>query len=233
MRPGRRPPAWVAIALCALLPYSVLAQPAATERPAVEAGWILERIARPAPVSTSFLEVRDSPMLKAPLRVSGEYQRPDDATLVREVQSPYRETTTIRGDQATIAREGRAPRRFKLTRAPELAALQASFGALLGGDRVALERHYTVRSQGVRERWILTMAPKDAALAARVREVALYGRGAELRCIETRPVDGEIQRTLLATAARAATPAHDGAALAALCHGEANAAAAPGGGRNG
>ena len=77
-------------------------------------------------------------MLKAPLRVSGEYQRPDDATLVREVQSPYRETTTIRGDQATIAREGRAPRRFKLTRAPELAALQASFGALLGGDRAAL-----------------------------------------------------------------------------------------------
>ena len=112
-------------------------------------------------------------MLKAPLRVSGEYQRPDDATLVREVQSPYRETTTIRGDQATIAREGRSPRRFKLTRAPELAALQASFGALLGGDRAALERHYTVRSQGVRERWILTMTPRDAALAARVREVAL------------------------------------------------------------
>ena len=207
------------MALCALLPWSAPAQPGANERPGVDAGWILARIARPAPVRTSFLEVRDSPMLKTPLRVSGEYVRPDEDTLVREVQAPYRETTTIRGDEATIAREGRAPRRFKLTRAPELAALQASFGALLSGDRAALERHYSVRSEGARERWTLTLAPKDAALAARVREVALYGRGAELRCIETRPAEGDIQRTLLATAARAATPEHDAQALAALCHG--------------
>ena len=62
--------------------------------------------------------------------------------------------------------------------------------------------------------------PKDAQLAAKVRDIVLRGRGAELRCIETRPAKGELQRTLLAGAARAAGNAADGAALAALCGGE-------------
>ena len=54
-------------------------------------------------------------------------------------------------------------------------------------------------------------------MAARVRELALHGRGAELRCIETHPVKGDVQRTLLAGAARDAAGVRDAAALAALC----------------
>jgi hypothetical protein len=169
---------------------------------------------------TSFVEFRDSPLLKAPLRLSGEYQRPDERTLVREVRAPYVETTTLQSGQATIARAGRTPRRFSLSRAPELADLQASFGAMLSGDREALERYYRVQSAGTRGQWTLTLAPKEAALAARVRDVVLYGRGAELRCIETHPAKGsEIQRTLLASAARDADALTEPQALIALCHG--------------
>ena len=53
---------------------------------------------------TSFVEVRSSRLLKNPLRLYGEYRRPGNDTLVRAVQAPYAETTTIRGDQATIVR---------------------------------------------------------------------------------------------------------------------------------
>ena len=84
---------------------------------------------------TGFVELRDSRMLKQPLRIAGEYRRPDAQTLVREVRSPYAETTTIRAGEATIARAGHSPRHFSLTRVPALAGLQASFGALLSGDR--------------------------------------------------------------------------------------------------
>ena len=45
-------------------------------------------------------ETRDSPLLKAPLRLRGEYRRPQDDTLVREVIAPYRETTTLRAGTA-------------------------------------------------------------------------------------------------------------------------------------
>ncbi|MGN6152865.1 MAG: LolA-related protein [Lysobacteraceae bacterium] len=182
-----------------------------------DSGWILAAMARPAPVRTAFVELRGSPLLKAPLRLSGEYRRPDAATLVREVRSPYRETTTLRAGEATIARDGKPPRTFSLARVPELAGLQSSFGALLAGDRAGIERAYTLRADGTRERWTLTLAPKDKALAARVRDIVLYGQGVELRCIETRPAKGDLQRTLLASAAQAATPDRDAKALEALC----------------
>jgi hypothetical protein len=182
-----------------------------------DSAWVLQQLARPAPMHTSFVELRDSPLLKAPLRIGGEYRRPDDATLVREVQSPYAETTTIREGQATIARGGRS-RSFSLARVPELAGLQASFGALLAGDRASLERHYRIATTGTRQHWMLTLVPREAALAAKVRDIVLHGRGAELRCIETHPArGGEVQRTLLASAARAADGIADAKALAALC----------------
>lgn len=183
----------------------------------VAADWILSALARPAPVRTDFVELRGSPLLKAPLRLIGEYRRPDADTLVREVRSPYRETTTLRAGEATIARDGKTPRTFSLSRVPELAGLQSSFGALLAGDRVGIERSYAVTAAGSRERWTLTLAPKDKALATRVRDIVLYGQGAELRCIETRPAKGDLQRTLLASAALAAKPGSDAKTLEALC----------------
>lgn len=172
---------------------------------------------------TGFVELRDSKLLKAPLRISGEYLRPDDATLVRSVRAPYVETTTITSGKGgagtvTIARAGHAPRTFSLSRVPELTGLQTSFGALLSGDRALLEQHYRLASAGSREHWMLTLTPKDAQFATKVRAITLYGRGAELRCIETQPARGtEIQRTLLAGAARDAAQAGSGAALTTLC----------------
>lgn len=180
---------------------------------------ILASLARPVPAATAFVEVRESPMLKAPLRLSGEYRRPDADTLVREVRAPYAETTTIRGSEAVLVRAGKPERRFPLSRAPELAALQGSFGALLAGDTATLRRHYTVDSQGTAAHWALRLAPRDPALAARLRDIVLHGGGDELRCIETTPVKGELQRTLLASAAEAAARAGEGADIAALCRG--------------
>src|SRR5690606_25771795 len=104
-------------------------------------------------------------------------------TLVREVRAPYAETTTLRDGQAVLARQGRPERRFALARAPELAALQGSFGALLSGDAEALRRHYTVESEGDAQRWVLRLVPRDDRLAAKLRELRLHGRGDELRCI--------------------------------------------------
>lgn len=184
------------------------------------ADWVLAKLARPAPMRTPFVELRGSALLKAPLRLQGEYRRPDADTLVREVRAPYAETTTIRAGEVAIARNGGRARTYSLSRAPELGGLQASFGALLSGDRALLERHYRVAADGTRQQWTLNLVPKDAQLAAKVRDIVLRGRGAELRCIETRPAQGEVQRTLLAGAARAADGVADGATLAALCRGE-------------
>ncbi|MFL6591778.1 MAG: LolA-related protein [Luteimonas sp.] len=190
----------------------------------VDSGWILSHLQRPAPMRTQFVELRDSRLLRAPLRIEGEYRRPSDDTLVREVRVPYAETTTIASGNVAIARAGKPPRTFSLARVPELAGLQASFGALLSGDRRQLEQHYRIASAGTRGHWTLTLTPKDPAFAARLRDIVLHGRGAELRCIETTPKTGDVQRTLLAGAAHDAAGVTTSAGLAALCR---NQTAAP------
>ena len=207
--------------LCSAV-WPCAAAPEAGAAVAVDADWILQKLARPAPVRTAFVELRGSAMLKAPLRIEGEYQRPDQDTLVRAVRSPYVETTTLRNGEATIVRAGKAPRKFALSRGPELAGLQASFGALLSGDRALLEKHYRLTPQGTHQQWTLVLAPLDAQMKSSVRDITLYGRGAELRCIETRPLKGDLQRTLLAGAANEAGKAGSGKAssadaLAGLC----------------
>ncbi len=209
-RPRPRRLRWLATCLLATAPC-------AWPQGGVDSDALLRALARPAPAATAFVEVRDSPMLKAPLRLAGEYRRPDADTLVREVRTPYAETTTLRAGEATIARAGKPPRTFALSRAPELAALRSSFGALLAGDTAALHAHYRVEATGTRERWILRLVPRDARLAAKLRGIALHGRGDDLRCIETTPAKGEVQRTLMGAAAQAAV---DGIDIAALCRGQ-------------
>lgn len=170
------------------------------------------------PSSTPFLELRDSPLLEAPLRVSGEYRRPAQDVLVRVVQAPQLETTTLRAGTIEIERNGRT-RRFAASRAPELAGLQAGFGALLAGDADTLARHFAIAARGTRGDWVLALQPIEPALAAKVRNIVLHGQGSEVRCIETRPVEGALQRTLLAGTAVAAAQVADAEALAALCRG--------------
>ncbi|WP_127169421.1 LolA-related protein [Xanthomonas sp. BRIP62415] len=210
--------------MCRTLPWMLIllfsAAPLCAAPPeTLDVGQVLQRLARPVPVSTEFVELRGSALLKTPLRVQGHYRRPDAQTLVREVSAPYRETTTLQGDQGVLEREGKAPRRFALSRVPELAGLKSGFGALLAGDRALLEQHYRISGQGQLQSWALTLQPKDAAVARQVRELRLYGRNDELRCIESLPAKGEVQRTLLAGAAREGARVTDAAALTTLCHG--------------
>ena len=151
--------------------------------------------------------------------MGGEYRRPAAGVLVRVVTAPYPETTTLRDGGIEIERNGKV-RRFALARAPELAGLQAGFGALLSGDRDELERHFSVDVEGTRRDWAMTLAPRDGALAESLRAIVLRGHGSEVRCIETQPVDGDLQRTLLAGTAVAAADVADAGALAALCRGD-------------
>lgn len=212
----------LAMAVLASVATPLRAAPSEASDPSrVDSDWILSKLQQPVPARTSFVELRGSKLLKKPLRLQGEYLRPDADTLVRKVVVPYAETTTIRAGEVEIARAGKSPRRFSLARVPEMAGLQSSFGALLSGDRRGLEQGYDLHTQGTRQRWTMTMTPKDAAMRRKVQTITLYGRGAELRCIETHPVEGDAQRTLLAGAARAAEGVTGAGALATLCYGGA------------
>ena len=96
-----------------------------TPAAAIDADALIARLARPAPASIAFTEVRVSPLLREPLVVSGELEFSGPASLDRHVRKPYREDTAIRGESVRVEREGEAPRSFALKRAPCSAATSA------------------------------------------------------------------------------------------------------------
>lgn len=191
-----------------LLAALLLEAAAAAAPPTLDA--LLARLRQPPPAATAFVEQRNSALLDQPLLLRGRLARPDADTLVRQVEQPWAERTTISGGEVLVEREGREPRRFALRRAPELEALLASFHGLLAGDRALLERHYRLDLQTHADGWQLTLVPRALRLAGQVEAVRLFGRGGELRCMEVAERDGDRSRMLLAGATGAGgDPAFD------------------------
>jgi hypothetical protein len=178
---------------------------------------LIAALAQPTPATTAFHERRASPLLAEALGFSGELQRPAPGVLIKTVSQPYRESTRIADGRVTVEREGQPPRRFSLSRAPELLALTASFEAVLSGDLALLERHYRLRMEGSADSWQLRLLPRDARLARRLVGLSMRGAGAHLRCIDLDLVGDETSRMWLGEVAASARDSEDAGARDALC----------------
>jgi Outer membrane lipoprotein carrier protein LolA-like len=173
---------------------------------ALDVDALLAKLARPAPATTPFVEVRYSKLLDQPLVVKGQLEYHEDGALVRAASDPFRERTTIQGDSVTIERVGKSPRRFALRRAPELRSMLAAFGAVLGGSRASLEQDFTLALEGDESRWRLAMTPKSAAIGKYVRDIVIQGREKEPKCIVITQPDEQASITLIGAAASASLP---------------------------
>ena len=183
-------------------------------------GQLLEQLAQPAPAKSDFFERRESSLLVAPMLLQGTLERPQSGQLIKRILGPPRESMEISADRVRIEREGERRRSFSLRRAPELAALAASFEALLGGDRALLEKHYQLRFQPDPPRWTLNLLPRDARLRKRVSALSLHGRDQQWRCFDLELSNGERSRMWLGEWAELAAAADDESARDALCLGE-------------
>lgn len=152
---------------------------------------LLGQLVRPAPDSTSFVEVRYSSLLDEPIVVSGALEHRTDGALVRRVESPYQEVTELQGENVTVTRAGSKPRRFSLDRAPELRGMLASFGALLTGDRKMLEQYFKVELREYETRWEITLTPRDRKLQRRLSGIVVNGAADRPRCFTMLEPDGD------------------------------------------
>jgi hypothetical protein len=176
---------------------------------ATELDSLLAALARPVPTETGFVERRESALLDAPLLLSGRLLRPQAGTLVRQVEQPFSERTTIDGQRVRIEREGSRARSFSLRRAPELVAVLASFQALLDGDRGALEPHYRIAFEHDDAGWQILLTPRQPRLLQRLGRIGLHGSGDELACIATRGGEGGDSLMLIGAAADRESPAFE------------------------
>jgi hypothetical protein len=167
----------------------------------LDADTLIRRLAKPAPATVAFREVRFSSLTNAPLIVAGElgYSGPTD--LDRRVTEPYRETVEIRGESVRVEREGEPPRSFGLNRAPELRGLLSGFTALLAGDPAAIERGFSVAANGTDEAWTLELTPSDARARRRLQQIVVNGRADVPQCFTMLTANGGASVLLLGAAA--------------------------------
>lgn len=181
---------------------------------------LVESLAREVPARTPFTEVRFSGLLDRPLVARGELEYRGPGDLGKRVESPYHEDTRIAAGQVTVRRGERAPRQFALGQIPELEGFLRGFGALLGGDAVALQRDFTLGARGDTAHWRLELTPRDPRLARRVSVIEVDGSGDTPLCFRTREADGDIGVLLVEQLAAVKLPPRPAPAqLENLCRG--------------
>ena len=161
---------------------------------------LLDRIARPAPAKTRFIEVRFSNLLTAPLVVSGELDYQSATSLAKRIDSPYHEQMNVTGDEVSIVREGEPLRHFSLKRAPELRGMLTAFGSLLAGDHATVEQHFQMAVAEDGDSWQLVLTPRDAVVARRLPEVIVTGLATIPRCLTVTEAGGNASVMLLGDA---------------------------------
>ena len=154
---------------------------------AQEEPWDFARLmAQLAQVQTSrarYSEVRRVAVLQKPLHLSGTllYERP--ARIEKRQILPFKEVIRVDGDRLTVEREGKT-REVRLQNAPLIAALVESLRATLAGDATELERLFSVRVQGTRQRWTLALSPREVEIGGVVKGISIAGAGSRLARIE-------------------------------------------------
>lgn len=168
---------------------------------APDPGALLARLARPAPATTPFVELRYSKLLTVPLVTAGELEYRGPGSLGKRIDRPYRENTQIEGQDVQVQREGQKLRRFSLERAPELRGLLQSFGAMLGGDRATLETYFELEAVDEGDGWRLTLAPRDPRTKKRIRDVVVHGAADAPRCFVVDEASGNASVLIIGAAA--------------------------------
>lgn len=161
---------------------------------------LIARLAKPAPATVPFTEVRFSKLLREPLVVSGQLVYGGPQSLDRQVTEPYKEDTQIRGEAVRVERRGQPVRSFGLQRAPELRGLLAGLTALLAGDTQAIERDFSVAASGDQHNWQLELTPADARIRKRLKLIRARGSDADARCFELVNADNGLSIMLLGAA---------------------------------
>ncbi len=196
-----------------LLPALLLAA-----TPPCDAANLIASLKRPVPASTAYTEVRFVHQLTRPLILRGELDYGGADKLGKRVDAPYRESTTISGDDVTVTRADRIPKHFDLERAPELKTLMGGFSALLGGDAAALAALYTISHVDNAGGWTLTLTPRDVAQSAHLKAFIIDGAGNEPHCFTLQQANGDASVMLLGPLAAAKLPQPPTtAALTTLC----------------
>jgi outer membrane lipoprotein-sorting protein len=167
--------------------------------PAMAAGFdvaqLMDGLARHPGGLAKFTETRHLALLDKPVVSTGEMQFTPPDRLEKRTLTPKPEYMLLDRDRITLERDQRRMT-IRLGSRPEVLAFVDSVRGLLAGNRVSMERNYLMQLQGEAARWVLTLYPKDAEIAALIQRITVSGANNQIRTIEYLQADGD--RSVLA-----------------------------------
>jgi len=154
-------------------------QPRADEASPATFAALMARFATVPGLTASFREEKRIALLAAPLVSEGTIAFAPPGRLSRRTLRPEPSTVVVDGMRLRV-RDRTSQQELDLRGHTALGTLVASFVRLLAGDRVALERSFTVQYQVGAAGWSVVLRPREAAIRGFVRQIRAEGRGAVL-----------------------------------------------------
>lgn len=153
---------------------------------------LIENIAKHRQAEARFEETAFSSLLTEPLKTQGTLRFTPPSRLEKHVTVPYDERYIIEGDKVLFERKSQGIHRtLSLQDYPVLHAFVEAFRSVLANDVTTLRRFYNLDSQGVPQRWVLHLRPRDKAVQELVESIQFSGEGEQVRSIEVLAPDGD------------------------------------------
>jgi outer membrane lipoprotein-sorting protein len=176
--------------LLLMLPAVLLAGLAQSADARWDIGQLMQALSKVSVGRADFVETKFIAMLDKPVVSSGQlfYVAPDK--LEKRTLKPRPESMIIEGNTLLIER-GRQNMTLQVDSAPELAGFVNSIRGTMAGDRKALERSFALSLEGPPQRWLLTLKPLDARMAAAVASIRIAGVLDDVKSVEILQADGD------------------------------------------
>lgn len=151
---------------------------------------LMDDLARHQGGRVRFVEKKYIALLEKPVESSGEMVYTAPHRLEKYTRRPQPETMVLDHDTLTLER-GRQKFTLRLSDQPEAQVFVDSIRGTLAGDRALLERSYALHLSGSRERWSLSLLPKNQRIATLVSRITIDGTRNVVDRVEYLQADGD------------------------------------------
>ncbi|MBQ5491005.1 MAG: outer membrane lipoprotein carrier protein LolA [Treponema sp.] len=127
------------------------------------------------PVTTgSFVQEKKSAAIKRPLKSYGTYIFTKDG-IVWNTTKPFKSTMVITPTSIVQTQADGTQTVVDSSTSQIFGTIAEMFSALFGGNRAALEKHFSIKTVNTSEGWSLILTPKDATIASVMNQFTLSG----------------------------------------------------------
>ena len=123
--------------------------------------------------------------------LGGYLAYPVAGRLEKSIETPFRETLRVDGDEISILRDGKE-RRISLRNRKSFRVMLSAIEAIMAGNTAMLDEHFEATVSGTVEDWRIELRPRARGLARQLLKMDVTG-GEHVQSIRFEMPDGEWQ----------------------------------------